>query len=278
MPDWHDSGVYKRYVRRLMWRPSVAAANLHKIEAELTDLPLFALDIFIANPGLRPDLLDVILANAEASERFLYWHREQIDLGGDPAGLGSDFRLGKSAFAGEPDRYLRTLEFTDDSHSEEIESALLKILEQFRAYSPGWSLFWLSHTDTDSGTSEGDLPQDIIESLCKDEERSYLALKILAGRAYDGDGLDRLEQAIRSPKWAYHLLRDHLASDRIRLLEIVCRDPAWLVQYCADANVPVSEIGALYLRCIETVPEHELIPDLHYWYRSVASYASDAAK
>lgn len=256
------------YVRRqLSWRYGMLA---HLIENnilsshdrnQIISEPWQALNVVAERPCLYPIFKDLILSSHETVEQLCYFTRvtnEHID-GVDLAELHEILKY-------DPNRYLSALAAYSREQFMVARAEIVASVEAKKLDSPAWAFAWVERNQV---LDDEPLEHDIAMTLMQDEYYSYRAMLSLRNRQMSSIVWESLETAIKTPRWCYHVLRDDLMTVHTKqAIDLLCTHPAWMVELMVDREFNRSFVRSCYQRCVSLAYEHELMADLHYWYRA----------
>ena len=255
--------IAEPFLRRLAWRPELAA--------RLICAQLFAkrdLDILLSDPdaacsillenyaGLCALIEPRILGHLPSVERLLV---DQRATGREGLRAESEYlRL----IAHDADRRYR---LTPVIERPIVLAALTEESEMCREESPSMAFFYFATHP------RSEITPRLAGVLNDDEEYQYLALRVARGRRRQETEIQFLAD-FREPGWAFHVLRDRLLPDKeAKLNEIVQSHPAWLAQWWQVARLDRAQLAASYEASADRCASHELLPELYWFYRTLAA-------
>lgn len=279
-------------LRRLRWYSDLAAglvaedvmsANALKV---LGSDPFLGFGILFAEQRLYPKLAaleDVLIRDPETSERILaYVAAHGLTLNRPEAHY-------LESVSRDPSRLLRhrIREAVARLDVGNATAAKTKLEEQVaheatrrRNESASWAyLFLKSHRTLtlDSG---------LVDALTEEDEYLYLAAAKLRGYQTPAENYRQLLLNIRSPRWAFHALRDKQDGDheatRAHLVGVLTQSPAWSVQFWVHTGLvgqlprSLDQLNALFYACMTQASEHDCLVELRAWHRCVTTPGSAA--
>lgn len=258
-----DDGIRRRLAHRPRLIAELLAADFLSAadrDAMITTSTA-ALNVVAHDLTLLPIWQDLILGDPETAEQLFYLCRMQSE---PLAVIGEEEIL--DAVSACPGRLLRLTAQINDTAFKELDEEVLRELPSRRLSSPEWALEWLARNLV---SDEEPLDADLVKALSESEECAYLAMRILRNRVHRAEIWAPLEPAIKSPRWAYHALRDELlVRDDARCESILIRHPGWLVEWMTDAEPDRESIRLMYLQSSRAAHDHEMIGDLFHWFRT----------
>lgn len=261
-------------LRQLAYIPNLLAnmikANFLSMATvtKLVATPTAALNLVSSDPGNLQTLLrfeQIILSSPETTEQ-LYYHLLRNDL------LNEEWlKKVMTNLGDEPQRAIRiyTRHYGRDRGAELIEKIRNSVGEN-RTLNAAWSALWVEEFEVLDGAP---LNQDIVESLSMSEEYCYRVMQYLRGQNYNPVTWGPLERAIRTPRWAYHVLRDGLIindAEEERITNILVTDPGWLVEWLISTRMHMERVSRYCLQCSQAVPNHDLGAQMTLWLRSAS--------
>ena len=137
-----------------------------------------------------------------------------------------------------------------------------------RTEDPGAAFAWLA-MHRDQGV--GEYSHVILQSSFY----AFAALNSLRGRV----NVSLLLSETLTPRWAYHLAITPGGPERGMLEDVMVRDMGWLVEYCVDSGIHITEgprVADLYRRAIRYVADHAehncCIDAFHTWVNRLTAF------
>jgi hypothetical protein len=264
----YGTPLAKQTKRQLAWRPDLIADLVSSdflSSADRDDMvrtPGQALNVVAQDPALLPFWAESILSNAETAEQLYFLQFVQSR----PVEIDIDAIL--QSVDGHPARKLRILAKHDPAQFHSYRAQVPAMAEAQKYSSPAWALEWLSRNPV---LSDQPLDPELASTLAQDEGSACLAIRILRDRLADPIVWAALEGAIRSPRWIYQsLVSGLLIKETVRAETALHSFPAWMVEWLVDTHASIENITSAYFAAAAAAGEHELIGDLHHWFRTVS--------
>jgi len=128
-------------------------------------------------------------------------------------------------------------------------------------------------------TSDGALFEDrMVRVLLEKEEYAFRAALWLSTQGNRGEDLsvNKLLQAIESPRWAYHALGvPEWVDFHNQFLDILGKNPPWLVEHIEDREVNGSGVVDYIDRYIDDLARHECRNEFIVWSRTAVGRLVD---
>lgn len=251
-------------VARLRWYPSLVGELILNGKIARPDIERILdnpVTRFYAMAGhyeeLAPTLESGLMSSPEGVERMIRWLRyknitplrneqEYFDNLGD-----------------DPNRHYRLTPPNARVSSEDLRAEAAKN----KHLSAAWAYLWVSSSQNPVLTDE------IISVLKTDEEYAYLAAYVLRRRNFPTERWIDLITEIKSPRWAFHVVRDiepgssipvHIRS---RLLRCVHVSPPWAVQLWESRGWRGDHLKIAAHECGILSAGHECDIELNAWLR-----------
>jgi hypothetical protein len=234
--------------------------------------PTRALNIVSHHIELYADFADLICSDLETVEQMVSLVRREPGKIG-PVAISDLLKLLET----DPNRLVRAV---DKNDRDRTFAGCVEVSEKKKFTSAAWAFFWLSSQevpdrDPNDNTTKEEISPQLIATLAEAEEYAYRGMLLLRNRVATvaPDDWSKLRNAIVSPRWMFHALCDGLwvAEEDPRCFQVLCRDPEWLVQYLAFANVAFDEVAAPYKACALGNLDHPLFHDLNEWYSVITA-------
>jgi len=267
-----QSAITPRMLYRLGARPRLAAEIISAgliSEADRTRMvstPTIAFNVVAHRPSLIPLFLDYILSDPETAEQLYQLSRHMRTANGRPFNTPLPVVVEDilHTLEGHPRLMHNVLVSYDRKEAVQFTQKVQDEASQRRYESPGWSFQWLSLNRVPDNTP---LDPQLLSSIGKSEMYCFLSLYLLRNRFMSPIVYQGLLDYIRTPRWAYHVLRHGLFLTREQTMEeILIKDPAWMVEYLVDTKASEAKCKNLYIKTSQVSSDHPLIADLHYWF------------
>ncbi len=268
-----SSDVSNGMLKALPWYPSLfvrfldAFPQLRDVAVANVKRPSHAVAIVAVRPSCYREMSDLIFQDMEAIEQLFVLSTRESYRQWVPA---SDDLINNWLIR-DPQRWLRAIKlFQPNGWPEANRQAQMAASDNWQS-NAAWAFFRLCQTEV---PEDAPLSAEWMSALKGDEEYAYLAMRILRDRAASPLVWSGLLACIRSPRWAFHCLRDRLVVDEaceMRFITILESDPAWLVEWMALSDLSIDEAKTYYRRCAKAAAQHELMERMHCWFRTVST-------
>jgi hypothetical protein len=214
--------------------------------AELYEVPKVAFDLMTANYSqLSPYIENCIYSSPELVYKLLFWAEETGTKLRFPISFYTQLLLEDLTWA---------VRWNKETNYPNYWETIVNFFEEYKMTDAGAAYMFLQ-----ANPSESAAPYSQV--LASSWKFAFLAAKDLVHRGADINVLQ--EDAIRYPQWAYHFLRDIKETNTEVAMKSLYQNPAWLVEHLTDANI--TNVEPHYKACVDAVPNHPLIQDLHLW-------------
>jgi hypothetical protein len=160
---------------------------------------------------------------------------------------------------------VRTFRITPLEDRAAVQRTLRERSETEKHTSAAWAHFYISSHVIDLDVP---LPSELMLALKTSEEYSWLTARLMFLRDAEPYVYAPLLAHIRTPRWAYHCLRDGLAdgAEQSRLLDLLHHAPEWAAEYYTHKEGMTEEtLKTAYETIVGCSPQHPLIEELHVW-------------
>lgn len=136
--------------------------------------------------------------------------------------------------------------------------------------SPEWAFMYVSTHPIQT------LSAELIRTLAKSEEYSYLTAYVLSRRGLMPRVWQGLVHSLKSYRWIYHALTDLAPGGtggrldqeiEVSLINQIHKSPPWAVQMWESRRWSGEQLAWAYEECLASAPQHECLPELNSWIR-----------